>query len=465
MADVTAAKPRRRLTLFDVLCIGVNAIVGSGVFSLPDDMHREMGGWSPLAFVLCAALLMPVALCFAELSGRHDDTGGAYLYARNAFGPTVGYVIGWYCWMNTFVSWAANTTLFVELVGFRAYPLNKIVVASTILALGAVNYVGVKPGALLVNIMTVGKLTAILCFVAVGIMAFDPKPLGGALPHGLAGVGQGVYLALFPLQGFEVAPITAGETANPRRNVPLGTMGSLLFSAVLFIVVQAVLIGTYSDLGKDSVTPLADAARRLGPTIGAIVLVGGIVSIGGFTAGSALGSPRYAQAIAADGMLPRRLASLHDRFGTPYIAIVVTTVLSAALGFFYDYRRLVGMSNVTIVFQYFFTCLAVPFLRKKMAGHERAGEKSKAWVIPGGPIVPVIGCVGSAFLILGANFAELVFAAATLALGVVVAVATQRAASGGGTATAPPASGGPAPPGTEVDGSGAESVDPASKEW
>ncbi|HMY15320.1 MAG TPA: amino acid permease, partial [Polyangium sp.] len=110
---------RRRLTLFDVLCIGVNATVGSGVFALPDDMHRVMGGYSPLAFLLCAMLLMPVALCFAELSGRHVDTGGTYLYARNAFGDNVGFVIGWFCWANTFVSWAANATLFVELAGMR----------------------------------------------------------------------------------------------------------------------------------------------------------------------------------------------------------------------------------------------------------------------------------------------------------------------------------------------------------
>src|SRR6185369_14722029 len=113
---------RRRLGLFDVLCIGVNATVGSGVFALPDDMHRAMGGWSPFAYVLCAVLLLPVALCFAELSGRFDETGGAYVYAHHAFGPKAGFAIGWYCWANTFVSWAANTTFFVELLGVRAFP-------------------------------------------------------------------------------------------------------------------------------------------------------------------------------------------------------------------------------------------------------------------------------------------------------------------------------------------------------
>lgn len=404
---------RRRLSLFDVVCIGVNAIVGSGVFALPDDMHREMGGFSPLAYALCAVLLLPVALCFAELAGRHDDTGGAYLYAQSAFGPRVGFLVGWYCWMNTFVSWAANTTLFVELAGFGSAWPAKLAAALVVLALGAVNYRGVKPGAWLVNAVVMGKLGAIFCFLFVALAAFDPSRLGGALPRGAAGVGQGIYLALFPLQGFEVAPVTAGETANPRRNVPLATMGSLVFSTLLFIAVQAVLVGTYPGLGAKSDRPLVEAARYIGPLLGTIVLVGSIVSIGGFTAGSALGSPRYAQAIAAHGLLPRRLAAIHPRYETPHVAIALTTALTAVLAFFFDYRRLVGISNVTVVVQYASTCLAVPALR-------RIAGPSTGWTVPGGAFVAYLGAAGSIALLAGCDLVEVGFAAATLVTGVVV---------------------------------------------
>jgi amino acid transporter len=406
--------------LFDVLCIGVNAVVGSGVFALPDDIHRAMGGWSPLAYLLCTALLLPVALCFAELSSRHDETGGAYLYARSAFGPNVGFVLGWYCWVTTFVSWAANTTLFVELIGFSARPWNKLVVVGMIVALGALNYRGVKPGARLINAVTIGKLLAIGCFVAVAIMAIDPGRLGGALPTGVTGVGQGLYLALFPLQGFEVAPVAAGETSNPRRNVPIATLGALLISALLFTVVQTALVGTYPSLGATSDRPLVDAARSLGPTLGAVVLIGSLVSIGGFSAGSALGSPRYAQAIAAHGLLPRRLGELHLRYHTPYIAIGVTTVFTAILGVFFDYRQLVGMSNITIVIQYFFTCLAVPVLRRKQP------RAKGAWRVPGGWTVPALGAAGSLSLLAGAERQEVVFAAIALVVGIAVAVVVQK---------------------------------------
>jgi amino acid transporter len=419
-AAIAVPPPRRRLGLFDVLCIGVNATVGSGVFALPDDMQRAMGGWSPFAYVFCAILLLPVALSFAELSSRFDETGGAYLYARRAFGERVGFVIGWYCWANTFVSWAANSTLLLALIGeplHLSLLTQKLLAMAMIVALGIVNYFGVKPGARVVALVVIGKLGAIFCFLAVAVFALKPGHLGGALPLGAAGVTQGIYLALFPLQGFEVAPVTAGETRNPRRNVPLGTMGSLLFSTLLFVIVQAVLVASYPRLAEPSQQPLVDGAFSLGRRIGLIVLVGSFVSIGGFTAGSALGSPRYAEAIASHGLLPAALARVHPRWSTPYVAIAVTTLLTAVLAFFFDYRQLVGMSNITVVIQYLFTCLAVPVMRRKAPPSGQRG-----WVIPGGPVIPVIGALGSIALFAAADRAEFIFAAATLVVGVAIAL-------------------------------------------
>lgn len=410
---------RRRLGLLDVLCIGVNATVGSGVFALPDDMQRAMGGWSPLAYLFCAILLLPVALAFAELSGLFEESGGAYLYARAAFGDRIGFVVGWYCWTAAFVSWAANSTLLVSLLGVSAYPWNKLAASALILLLGAINYIGVKQGAWVVKAVVIGKLGAIFCFLAAAVFAIQPSRLGGPLPQGMLGVGTGVYLALFPLQGFEVAPVVAGETANPKRNVPLGTIGSLLASALLFIIVQAALVSTYPALSADSPTPLADAARHIGPRIGLIVLVGSFVSIGGFTAGSALGTPRYAESIASHGLLPRALANIHPRYSTPHVAIVATTLITAVLAFFFDYRRLVGMANVTIVVQYFAACVAVPILRKRI-------PERRTWKIPGGAVIPLIGAAGSLALVSGAEKEEVFFAAAALLVGMVVAKLSAR---------------------------------------
>jgi amino acid transporter len=415
------ARPRllRRLTLFDVVCIGVNATVGSGVFALPDDVYREMGGFSPLAFAVCAILLLPVSLCMAELAARTEETGGPYVYARRAFGEEVGFLVGWFCWIATLVSWAAVTMLFVEILGVRGLPA-KVAGAGMILALGAINYVGVKPGAALVNAVTIGKLAAILTFVAVGLFRMKTERLGGAAPD-LRQIGTGVYLTLFPLQGFEVAPVTAGETQNPKRNVPLGTIGALLFSALLYVIVQGVLVAAYPGLDHKTDTPLQDAATYLGPTIGLIVLAGSMVSTGGFTAGSALGSPRYAEAMAQDGSLPKVLSRVHPRFRTPHVAIAVTAVLAAAIAVPFDYRTLVGVANVTVVFQYVFSCLAVPVLRRK-----EPADASK-WRVPGGLILPLLGAVGSASLLHFVKVDEWIFSGGSLLAGAAIYLVVRRA--------------------------------------
>ncbi len=419
----------RKLGLLDVLAIGVNAIVGSGVFAMGDKMHRAMGGYSPLAYALCALLLTPVALCFAELAANNDATGGPYLYAQKAFGPAAGFIVGWSAWLNSFISWAAVTTLLIDLVGITQNPLvAKALVVGTILVLGFVNYLGVRPGAKVIQAVVVGKVVAIVCFIGVALFAAKPGSLGGALPTGLRGVGDGIYLALFPFQGFEVVPVPAGETKNPKRNVPLATLGALALATLLYVAVQALLELTYPLLGNETNTALLDAARNLGPRIGLIVFVGGLVSLGGFTAGSALGSPRYAQAMANDQRLPSVLARIHPRFQTPHVAIIVTTIAAALLAVLIgDYEQLVRISNVTIIFQYAFSCAAVLVLRRQQARADvsaDADEKppQRGFRVPFGPVLPTIGTVSSIAFLKGAKPADFIHSAYALAAGVPVAL-------------------------------------------
>jgi amino acid transporter len=168
---------------------------------------------------------------------------------------------------------------------------------------------------------------------------------------------------------------------------------------------------------------LADAALFLGPAIGLIVLWGARVSIGGFTAGSALGSPRFAQAMASARVLPPVLARLHPRFETPHLAIVVTAALSAGLAFFLnDFGRLVEFSNLTIAVLYLFTCLAVPVLRRRATEH-------RGFVIPFGPLVPLLGAAGSLFMLGEAFRRDWQFCAVALVIIVALALGSWRLCS------------------------------------
>lgn len=408
---------KRSLTLFDVTCIGLNAIVGSGIFLLPDDLYREMGALSPLAFLLCALGLLPIALCYAEASSRTESTGGPYVYAREAFGPWVGFAVGWMCLANAVFSFAAVACAGAAYLG-RLLPLaqgplaEKLGAVLGIAAFAALNYRGARPGAVAVNMFTIAKVATLLVLLTALLPQMSATRLHTDLPQGAGGIGSAVFLALFAAQGFEVVPVPAGETQAPQRTMPIAILGSLLLASLLYCGVQAVLVASSDGLNTVSDTPLADAALRVAPLLGIVVTAGGLISTFGFVAGSALGTPRYVYAAAVDRFLPQSLAATHSVFQSPHRAIVVTALAASALAVAFDYRALVGMSNVSVAVQYLATSLAVIQLRRSgVAASFRA---------PGAAFTPLAGALLSLWVFTEASLEELLFSAGALLAGVVV---------------------------------------------
>jgi amino acid transporter len=407
---------KQSLRLFDVTCLGINAIVGSGIFLLPDDLYRHMGPLSPFAFLLCALGLLPVALCYAEAASRTDSTGGPYVYAREAFGPWLGFGVGWMCIANAVFSFAAVAAASAAYVGKLipavAGAVEPIVAALVIAAFAALNYRGVKPGAVAINLFTLGKIAALLMLLLVLVPQISASRFEGGLPDGPSGIGAAVFLALFAAQGFEVVPVPASETQQAKRIMPKAILASLIVASLLYCLVQAVMVGASDTLAQVSDTPLVDAALGVAPVLGVAVLVGGLISTFGYVAGSALGTPRYVYAAAVDRFLPKQLASIHQVFHSPHRAVVVTASIAMGLTLAFDYRSLVGMSNVSVAVQYLVTCWAV--LRFRRAG-EATGFRA-----PGGWATPLIGMAVSLWVFTEASGQELLFAAGAMGVGVVV---------------------------------------------
>src|SRR5262245_58569029 len=189
---------RRSLSRFDVTCLGLNAIVGSGIFLLPDDLYREMGALSPFAFLLCAIGLLPVALCYAEAASYGDETGGPYLYARDAFGPRVGFAVVWMCFVNALFSFAAVASAAAAYAARLAPGLDAVLgptaIAAAVIALfGALNYVGAKPGAIAVDLFTVAKFAVLVVLVAALAPAASGASFSAELPRGWSGVGSATF--------------------------------------------------------------------------------------------------------------------------------------------------------------------------------------------------------------------------------------------------------------------------------
>ncbi|HKO93310.1 MAG TPA: APC family permease, partial [Polyangiaceae bacterium] len=306
---------RRSLSRFDITCLGLNAIVGSGIFLLPDDLYRELGVYSPLAFVCCALGLLPVAWCYAAAAAQCDRSGGPYVYASEAFGPRVGFAVGWMCFANSVFSFAAvacaAAAYAARLVpALGPAPLQKLVAVLVIALFAGLNYRGARPGAIAVDLFTAGKFLVLLVLVAALVPRVSGSHFVGEFPTDLGHLGTATFIALFAAQGFEVVPVPAGETRMPQRDVPFAVLSSLAGASLLYLLVQTVLVGSGAQLAGVSDAPLADAALLVAPVLGFVVAVGGLISTLGFVSGSALGTPRYLYAAALGGQLPRPLAAI-----------------------------------------------------------------------------------------------------------------------------------------------------------
>ncbi len=380
---------KRLLSLFDVICLGFNAIVGSGIYLFPGTLAQQLGPASVLAFALCGLMSVLIGLCFVEASGMFDSSGGPYIYARTAFGDLVGYMVGWTCWAAAILSWAAVTSAVARDLG-KLLPVTTssldtgmMLAAAITGVLMLINYVGVKPGAYTLDGLTVVKLLPLVALLGLGLGKIKGHLITPFAPRGLGALPRASYLAFFAFQGFEVVPVPAGETADPRRNAPIAVLGSIVGATVLYMAIQWVAVGSTPGL-PGSEQPLAEMGRHLlGPTGGSLVAGAGLVSMIGFCAGIALSGPRYLEALAADEHVPMWVAQRHPRFGTPHRAILVTGALTLALVLTFDFEGLVDLAVLTVGVQYLATCVAVPVLRATHPDQERRMR------LPLGPVIPL----------------------------------------------------------------------------
>ncbi|MBF0409137.1 MAG: amino acid permease [Candidatus Riflebacteria bacterium] len=408
----------RFLSFFDVLCLGINAIIGSGIFLFPGKLAHVAGPSSIFAFGICGLLLATVGLCYAELGSSFRRNGADYVYAREAFGNKAGFLIGWIAWATACFSWAAVANAISAYMAqfhpaFKTVWLVKITACALIGFFGTINFYGIKLGAYTVNAFTISKTLPLAIFVFVGLFNLEPSNFAGSLDFSFPVMGSAVFLCLWPLQGFERIPVVAGETQNPSKYIPMATVGSLFVVVLIYTFVQIVAVGTFPALGTiDSRKPLADAASLfLGGWGGLLMAVGAVISMTGYSAGNAMSSPRYLSVLAEDGYLPTFIAKIHEKHLTPSNAILLTTFISAIMALFLNFDTLIDISNLAVVSQYFSTCLAVIWLRYSRP------DLPRAFKAPGGLIIPIIGCIISVWLIKQVKLQEFLFTVGIVFLG------------------------------------------------
>lgn len=377
--------------------IALNGTIGAGIFALPAIAVELAGLFSPWIYVACGLLIMAIVFVFARVASFFKDTGGPVTYAARAFGPFAGFQAGWLLTLSRAAAFAANAHLMVTYAGWFWPPLangawHAAAVGLVCVLLTVINLVGVRQGMLAIFALTVLKLLPLLLLVFLGISQTNPEIFTGARIPPLDSLGGTMLIVFYAFVGFESAVIPAGEARNPRRDIPLALVRTILAITIFYFLIQVVTISVAPDIAG-SKTPLADIAQLLMGTAGAALLtLGAVFSITGNLTSSMLSAPRMLYAMGRLGSLPEWFGAVHPRFQTPSNAILFYAAFSIVLALSGGFVWLAAMSTVVRLMVYVMCIATLPVLQRKMGEYE---GQFRLW---GGMLIPVVALVISVWL-------------------------------------------------------------------
>jgi len=331
-------------------------------------------------------------------------------------------------WLTRATAFAALCNLLLEYLAHfwpaATSPAWRVALVTGVVAvIAALNIRGVRPAALVANAFTIGKLVPLVLFVAVGLFFLEPASFVPKTMPVATDFSSAMLLLVFAFTGFETATVPTGEVREPRRNLPFAILAAMAIIAPLYLLVQAVCIGTLPELAS-STRPLADAAGRFAGAFGAsVITVGALISIAGTLNGLLLAAPRILFAMAERGQLPHALAMTHARFHTPHVAIAASAACMLVLTLSGSFLSAVAISTLTRLLAYAATCAALPVLRRRDA---RAlgvpagpGVATASFRAPGGTLTVVVALGVIGWLLAHGSAREVRDIAIAMALGFV----------------------------------------------
>jgi APA family basic amino acid/polyamine antiporter len=348
---VTGSPPagalRRELGLFTAALLVVGGIIGSGIFFTPGEVARALpsGDWILAVWALGGVLAFAGALTYAELGAMLPQAGGPYVYLQHAFGALASFLYGWMVLLSI-----ATGALAAVAMGFAGY-LSRFVdlapvggtlgtAASTIVLMAVINYLGVKPGAVVQNVFTVTKIAALGALIVLGFVLWArlgaPPPVANApMPRAslLSGFAAAFTAVLFTIGGWQQMNMVAGEIRDPARTIPRALAIGIGIVVAIYLGANAIYLRA---LGRDglaaSAAVAADAASRMiGPVGATLISVAAMLSVLGFVNVVLLANSRIVYAMAVEGLFFPAAGRVHHRFGSPHVAIVIMTLWALLL--------------------------------------------------------------------------------------------------------------------------------------
>lgn len=407
---------KKELNLLDVFCIASGAMMSSGLFILPGIAHAQAGPAVVVSYLLAGLFATIGMLSQAELVSAMPKAGGTYFYVKRAMGPAVGTANGFITWFSVslksafaLVGMSAFTVLIVE--------LNIHIIAISFCTIFVViNLIGVKEAGRAQVVLVIGLMALLFLYVALGLPKIDIQNFEPFAPKGIGAIFSTAGFVFISYGGLLKIASVAEEVKNPGRNIPLGMILSLVVVGILYMLVVLVTTGVVGGDKLDrSLTPITDGAAVFMGGFGKIALsVAAILAFVSTANAGIMAASRDPLALSRDGLLPKHLGKINDRFKTPHISILVTGVFMV-IALFLKLDLLVKVASTVLILTFIFSCLSIIILRES-----RVQNYQPLFYSPLYPWIQLIGIIGFGFLLVKMGKAALFASSIIIVIGVFV---------------------------------------------
>ena len=417
---------KKTLSATNLVALGIGAIIGTGIFVLTGTAAANHAGPAiTISFLISGIGCIFAGLCYAEFASMLPVSGSAYTYSYATLGEFIAWIIGWdlileylFASSTVAVGWSGYVTSFLQ--DIRIHIPEKLSHAPidflkgqgwvftgdvlnfpaifVIIMVSALLVIGIKESARFNNIIVITKLTVVLLFIGFGLSyihvqnwhPYIPVNTGTFGKFGWSGIMTGAGVIFFAYIGFDAVSTAAQETRDPKRDMPIGILGSLLVCTILYIAVAAIVTGMVNYKQLNVPAPIALAIDRVGHSLfwlRPLIKIGAIAGLSSVVLVMLMGQPRIFYTMAHDGLLPKVFTKMHPKYKTPYVTTLITGVIAAIIGGILPINILGELVSIGTLLAFIIVCTSVLVLRKTNPNANRPFRAP--WV----PFVPIAGIV------------------------------------------------------------------------
>ncbi len=431
---------KRTLTALDLTLLGIGAIIGTGIFVLTGTAAANQAGPAiVLSYTIAGLACGFAALCYAEFSSMIPISGSAYTYAYATLGEVFAWMIGWdlileYAVgsMTVAVGWSGYFQRILAGFGVHlpawmsaspdaaAGTLVNVPAMVIVLGIMVLLVIGVRESARFNAAMVAVKLAAVAFFILIGFTYVKPENWSPFMPYGFSGVMTGAAVVFFAYIGFDAVSTTAEEAKNPSRDLPIGIIASLIICTLLYLIVAGILTGIVPVVQFKADQQFLNAPVGYALAVinkdwaAGLVSAGAVAGITSVLLVMLMSQPRIFFAMSRDQLLPAGVSRVHPKFRTPYITTIITCVIVAAVAGFVPINVLGEMTSIGTLFAFVVVSLAVIVLRIKRP------EARRPFRVPGGHVIPTLGVLACAYLMVSLSVMTWVRFLGWLDIGIVI---------------------------------------------